>query len=355
MRQLAVFLFISSSIASLGQENKPIFPIYDKVDVQPSINSKAWRIHLMEKLSTENKKAVAKGLRVGQYTITVRFLVNTDSTVSEVKAVNDLGYGLSLSAEELVKHGPKWNPASINGKSVSAYHNQAITFFVTQDEIDEYTANRPIQTIAPKNKPLASEDKKANQTSTSLQEVKAKPSVKKVSSQADIRKLSDEDILSRLIGYEFTDKEGRPKYILRVFAKDTFQLWFSNDKPDDYSKELQTSLRNGYSYQRLVKGSYKIYRANIKQMGRGLFNQPVTNEFGETLPVFIYIKYYIVFTGTDESGQTYNMCTRLYQLFDHNKMDRWYLSFTNVVDGLDCRCSQGNGKNRDVWIQGFYL
>lgn len=186
-----------------------------------------------------------------------------------------------------------------------------------------------------------------------VKQVAAKSKTSKVSTRSDIRNLPDLQVWSTILNREYSKMEGRPKYKLRMNGDFTFQMWFSNDKPDDYSSTLKTSLRNGYTYQRVLKGDIKIVKADEKKMGRGVFDMPEKNEFGEVEPVFIYIKYYVIFKGTDENGKEYEMCTRLYQLFDHDKRERWYLGFINRVPG--CSCSAGDGKNKDVWIDGFYL
>lgn len=178
----------------------------------------------------------------------------------------------------------------------------------------------------------------------------------RITSHSDIRTLPDSTIIAYFTNKEYTIGEGEPKYGIRIYSDGTFSMYFANHKNDGYSDILKTSLRNGYDYRKMVSGTFTIYTADSVQMGRGVFNQPEKNDFGEIQPVFIYIKYFIVFKGKDEENNTYNMCTRLYQLFDHAERDNWYLGFTNkTVEDCNCRCVEGNGKNREVWIDGFYL
>lgn len=49
--------------------------------------------------------------------VTVSFFVEPDSTTSEIKALNDLGYGLGAEAERLIRE-TKFAPALQNGKAV---------------------------------------------------------------------------------------------------------------------------------------------------------------------------------------------------------------------------------------------
>jgi hypothetical protein len=68
------------------------------------------------------EKATSEKAEPGKYTIVVKFMVNTDSTVSDVTTVNRaVGYGLEEAAIQLVKESGKWIPANISGVSTKAY------------------------------------------------------------------------------------------------------------------------------------------------------------------------------------------------------------------------------------------
>jgi len=54
-------------------------------------------------------------------------LVLKDGSVTDVKALNDPGFGLAEAAVKTVQNGPKWNPGLQNEKPVNAYHTQPIT------------------------------------------------------------------------------------------------------------------------------------------------------------------------------------------------------------------------------------
>jgi protein TonB len=60
----------------------------------------------------------------------VRFLVERDGSIENVKALNDPGYGLARGAEQVVKSGPKWKPGIQNGNKVRSYHTQPIAFVI---------------------------------------------------------------------------------------------------------------------------------------------------------------------------------------------------------------------------------
>lgn len=60
-------------------------------------------------------------------TCVVRFIVNTDGTVSDVQATTMHGTRLAAISINAIKDGPKWIPASQNGHTVAAYRLQPVT------------------------------------------------------------------------------------------------------------------------------------------------------------------------------------------------------------------------------------
>jgi periplasmic protein TonB len=105
--------------------------IADTVEVEASVDVGAWRRHLEKELMPVINKAAKKRMKPGQYIVMIRFLVEKDGSISDVKALNDPGYGLAQGAEKVLKKGPKWTPGKINGRSVRSYHSQAITFVIS--------------------------------------------------------------------------------------------------------------------------------------------------------------------------------------------------------------------------------
>ena len=87
-----------------------------------------WRHHLEIHLMPVIEAAVNRGMKPGNYTVNVRFLVGKDGTMSDVKALNDPGYGLAQGAVHVVRTGPLWEPGEIKGQKVRSYHTQPITF-----------------------------------------------------------------------------------------------------------------------------------------------------------------------------------------------------------------------------------
>jgi len=107
-------------------ENK----IFEKVEIEASVNASRWRRHLENRLLPYIEDAANAGMAAGQYTVMVRFLVEKNGSIEDVKALNDPGYGLAEGAEQVVKTGPRWEPGIQNGQKVRSYHTQPITFVI---------------------------------------------------------------------------------------------------------------------------------------------------------------------------------------------------------------------------------
>lgn len=64
----------------------------------------------------------------GIYTVLVSFMVEDDGKISDIKALNDPGYGTTEEALRVVRKSPMWTPAVKNGKNVAYRQTQAIVF-----------------------------------------------------------------------------------------------------------------------------------------------------------------------------------------------------------------------------------
>jgi protein TonB len=70
-------------------------------------------------------------MKPGTYTVNVRFLVEKNGRITDVKALNDPGYNLALGAERTIRTGPKWKAGQIGGRKVRSYHTQPIIFMIS--------------------------------------------------------------------------------------------------------------------------------------------------------------------------------------------------------------------------------
>ena len=76
-------------------------------------------------------KAKAQNMPAGVYTVMLRFAINADSSVGDVKTVGKAyGYGLEEAAIKLIKQSGKWTPANIEGEASKGYMQLPIRFSI---------------------------------------------------------------------------------------------------------------------------------------------------------------------------------------------------------------------------------
>jgi N-acetylmuramoyl-L-alanine amidase len=121
-------------------KNPPGFHVIDKSDDEvftqvehnPEFTGgdEAWRKFLHKHLKVHTP--VDSGAKAGIYKVVLRFIVNTDGSLSDIKCESDPGFGMGTEAIRFIKTTPKWQPAVQNGKKVSAYLKQPITFVIEE-------------------------------------------------------------------------------------------------------------------------------------------------------------------------------------------------------------------------------
>lgn len=74
-----------------------------------------------------------KGAPAGSYSVIIQFVVYKDGSIGDTKALTHHGYGMEAEALRVIRKSPAWTPARQNGKSVSSYRKQPITFLVSED------------------------------------------------------------------------------------------------------------------------------------------------------------------------------------------------------------------------------
>jgi periplasmic protein TonB len=70
----------------------------------------------------------------GRYSVVLRFVVDTDGSLSNITALTEHGYGMEAETIRVVKKAAKWEPAIQNGHKVKAYRKQVIVFEVLGEE-----------------------------------------------------------------------------------------------------------------------------------------------------------------------------------------------------------------------------
>lgn len=68
---------------------------------------------------------------VGQYTVVVRFVVEKDGSIGQVRPMTHFGFGMEEEVVRMLKRSPNWSPGRQRGRKVKAYHMQPITFVVS--------------------------------------------------------------------------------------------------------------------------------------------------------------------------------------------------------------------------------
>jgi|GEM_PF-612600 len=104
-------------------------PIFERAEFSASIDPNEWR-QFLEKYSRPIVEEAGKSAPSGKYTVLVKFVVEKDGLLSDIKITNDPGFGIGQKVAEMMKHAPKWKPAIQNEKVVRSYHTQPITFVI---------------------------------------------------------------------------------------------------------------------------------------------------------------------------------------------------------------------------------
>ncbi|MDP4285381.1 MAG: energy transducer TonB [Bacteroidota bacterium] len=116
-------------ILSRITQNTPLDTIPDKVFTKVENEAEfpggheAWLKYIIRQIIKAQEKFTEKDFG----TCLVKFIVNTDGSVSNVEATTMKGSQLAKTAVEAVRKGPKWIPATQNGHTVAAYRLQPVT------------------------------------------------------------------------------------------------------------------------------------------------------------------------------------------------------------------------------------
>ena len=137
---LAFLIFTSmigySQIISPPDTSETDKSIFKKVEIEAFFpgGEAAWRKFLEKNLNPN--VPIDNGAPSGRYTIWVQFFVDLDGSLSDVKALTSLGYGMEREVILLIKKSGLWTPAMQNNRPVKAYRKQPVTFIVMDDQID---------------------------------------------------------------------------------------------------------------------------------------------------------------------------------------------------------------------------
>lgn len=117
--------FDSSNVQS--RHDDPIFIVAENEPSFPGGQS-AWARYLMKNLNAN--LPIEEGWKPGTYKITVSFIVRKDGSIADIKTNDYPGSKTAEHCMDLIRKGPKWEPAIQNGHMVNAYRKQPIIFLV---------------------------------------------------------------------------------------------------------------------------------------------------------------------------------------------------------------------------------
>jgi TonB family protein len=69
--------------------------------------------------------------------VIVRFIIEQDGSLTDIKVVRGIGYGADEEAVRVLKLSPKWNPGTQNGKPVRVAYSVPIAFALATDDDDK--------------------------------------------------------------------------------------------------------------------------------------------------------------------------------------------------------------------------
>ena len=122
---LMMFVLLFSFMTSTAQTKKNDM-VFDVVEVMPQYPGGPIA---MLKYIMENIKYPEQAMKEGiQGRVTVRFIVEKDGSISDVKPVLSVHPLLNKEAVRVVKSMPKWTPGKQNGKPVRVRFNLPVMF-----------------------------------------------------------------------------------------------------------------------------------------------------------------------------------------------------------------------------------
>ena len=122
---LMMLVLLFSFMTSTAQTKKNDM-VFDVVEVMPQVpgGQIAMLQYLMKNIKYP-EQAVKEGI---QGRVTVRFIVEKDGSISDVKPVLSVHPLLNKEAVRVVKSMPKWTPGKQNGKPVRVRFNLPVMF-----------------------------------------------------------------------------------------------------------------------------------------------------------------------------------------------------------------------------------
>jgi TonB-dependent SusC/RagA subfamily outer membrane receptor len=115
-----------------------------KTKVEPSFpgGQKEWGKYLERNLNPN--VPLDNGAPAGTYTVWAQFVVAPDGYISDIKTLTEHGFGMEEEVTRILKAGPKWLPGTVNGKAISSYKKQPVTFMIVEEESSTTQKEAPV-------------------------------------------------------------------------------------------------------------------------------------------------------------------------------------------------------------------
>ena len=123
----------TDEVVVTGYKKEKDDKIFSSVEEEASFPGgvEAWRNFIMKNL--DDAVGSKRNAPAGTYTIYVQFIVNKEGELSDIKPLTNHGYGMEEEALRVISLSPKWNPARQNGRVVSSYRKQPISFVILKN------------------------------------------------------------------------------------------------------------------------------------------------------------------------------------------------------------------------------
>jgi TonB family protein len=112
--------------------------VYPYIDTSPGYlgGDKKWSeyVNSADLMKETIAKAREQKVPSGRYTVVVRFAVNADSTLSDIKIVGKkAGHGFDEAAIKLVQGSGRWVPAHVEGRHIKSYIQLPVNFSISRN------------------------------------------------------------------------------------------------------------------------------------------------------------------------------------------------------------------------------
>lgn len=127
---LALFLFVASSATAQTSDSTIINKdsVFVKVEVESEFpgGEKMWNLYVQKKVEKKIDQLVRNKPSNG--TCEVQFIVDEKGKITNVEALTLKESLLAKIVVDMIRKGPDWVPAQINGQPVKAWRRQKVTF-----------------------------------------------------------------------------------------------------------------------------------------------------------------------------------------------------------------------------------